>query len=1490
MSCVVRWQPAKDYVPSQSAVSGLSGAKKLSLSLGDLTKDKMKSRKIGVTLGTYIITSSKKIKGRAPPPPIHCTSKPRMEHMSSSDSDGTGNQSTEESKENVLHRKVDLTICFPDGQQKAVTVDGSKAVMDFLVDLCSQHHLNPAQHTLEVRSGSSQQPLTLRPNTLIGTLDVQTVFLKEKVTEVKVRKPPPKIPEKTVRLVVNFLGTQKAVVRVNPAVPLRNILPAVCEKCEFNQENVTLLRDAFSKEELDMSQSLNDLGIKELYAWNSKIEKNRNLSSGSDTTDKEKKGIFGFLRSFKKGNKNEGSIGNLDGDDYEEVFRTASTSGNRCEGFLTAPSSPTVNSRSATLGASLSLSNISGIGAGTEMKKRKAPPPPKSPAEENAAAKTPEAQTAEPVYTTVKKEKQKTKRKAPPPPTLQMPNEKTEDLENRSSTAQHEGICHNLCLVSDCGIKGPPWECSGNGRQVPQKPPRGTSRSPPQLIIPPPPPYPPPDNDITDPPVFENGATVTGPTRPIPAKRGKHLSRWSRVSSEEVSTTDDAGSVNSYTEDSGIVSSPSDNVSIDLQNNGTKRRENNNKGTEADETYTVYLQPNRAESFTSEDSLSLHTSSVIADDEVSLVRNGEEDHFIAAQFQETLAELDEDSEDLDDGDNDDSNLISSQSSTVSEESNPYQDFREHGASVPVTIIDEVPEIPNYSLKSHIIPPAKEYNAIQQTSVVGNTKNNYVSDGESIARKTNVTANNTLPPGSHIKKSSMDSSKLSAENFRSSTSKHDYSTNASYKQNNTKENSSLKQSMSAPTIKASNPVRPVKDRADVMPDHKQKVEIKDSHGAQHNMIKVIEPAKPTLWRQQTYEPKVGMTTFTVVPPKPDVKKYDRNVSLTASAIKIDDLGNLISPQSSFEKDESVNVKNETEGPLVERAKEFWRSNSVDSQAADSKELSVRRFISVKNQKPNQAPENKPNSSSSISSTPPLPINKLNDRNNGSQQTKPVPAAVPHMIIMENTSKTKIDMPFLKPILNERVTGLQHNKAVTAQHENMIIIENTIKGKPVLQPTHNDKVKESQQTKPAQLSTVSQERMIITEQTNKERKDLPFLKPSNRTSSQYVASAISKYTEPLNRKSTEIAEAKQETNYVNRSFPLTSASKTPRNFTVEAPKAESKPIIKQETSTHLRTNLGTSNGQVINKNPQMESISKSISDHEQLQINIKKDSPVAEKQTFNGSQSLRKNTAVTIVENSEKTTGIAPTAPVESSHPPKPPSAVPYNAFLKAVREKSQKKEQTSLIGPVKAPPIPGILTQKETKHDTDFIPSTVIDELDSAGNNILFGPKANLRPVVQKPMQQDSSLHSALMGAIQSGEGKERLRKIQSSPTDGGDRKFAEPENERSALLSAIRGHNGMSRLKKISSAAADELQTIRNKESSFEDDDSATSKTLSIPPPPLMPPPPPPPGLVAAPKLSPVFPNNSIDRRDALMEAIRSGAGASGLKKVPASVQRKRKY
>ena len=62
----------------------------------------------------------------------------------------------------------------------------SHAMMDLLVELCLQNHLNPSHHALEIRSSETQQPLSFKPNTLVGTLNVHTVFLKEKVPEEKV--------------------------------------------------------------------------------------------------------------------------------------------------------------------------------------------------------------------------------------------------------------------------------------------------------------------------------------------------------------------------------------------------------------------------------------------------------------------------------------------------------------------------------------------------------------------------------------------------------------------------------------------------------------------------------------------------------------------------------------------------------------------------------------------------------------------------------------------------------------------------------------------------------------------------------------------------------------------------------------------------------------------------------------------------------------------------------------------------------------------------------------------------------------------------------------------------------------------------------------------------------------------------------------------------------------------------------------------------------
>lgn len=78
------------------------------------------------------------------------------------------------------------------------------------------------------------------------------------------------VPQATVRMVINYKKTQKTILRVSPRVPLADHLPAICEKCEFDVESTVLLRDVNSLSALDLSCSLNDYAIREVYARDTK--------------------------------------------------------------------------------------------------------------------------------------------------------------------------------------------------------------------------------------------------------------------------------------------------------------------------------------------------------------------------------------------------------------------------------------------------------------------------------------------------------------------------------------------------------------------------------------------------------------------------------------------------------------------------------------------------------------------------------------------------------------------------------------------------------------------------------------------------------------------------------------------------------------------------------------------------------------------------------------------------------------------------------------------------------------------------------------------------------------------------------------------------------------------------------------------------------------------------------------------------------------------
>ncbi|NXQ24947.1 COBL1 protein, partial [Alaudala cheleensis] len=243
-------------------------------------------------------------KSKAPPPP----SETKSIAISPFDNTEPTNLIMEQ-KENVIDKDIELSVVLPGDVIKYTTVNGRKPMMDLLIFLCAQYHLNPSSYTIELLSAENSQ-IKFKPNTPIGMLEVEKVIVKAKQMEKK--KPAPVIPEQTVRVVINYKKTQKTVVRVSPHSPLQELIPIICSKCEFDPSHTLLLKSYQSQEPLDMTKSLNDLGLRELYAMDvsqatSPVDLNLPSFQGSYQSEnmdvlkeKENKGFFSFFQRNKK--------------------------------------------------------------------------------------------------------------------------------------------------------------------------------------------------------------------------------------------------------------------------------------------------------------------------------------------------------------------------------------------------------------------------------------------------------------------------------------------------------------------------------------------------------------------------------------------------------------------------------------------------------------------------------------------------------------------------------------------------------------------------------------------------------------------------------------------------------------------------------------------------------------------------------------------------------------------------------------------------------------------------------------------------------------------------------------------------------------------------------------------------------------------------------------------------------------------------------------
>ncbi|KAM6410705.1 protein cordon-bleu isoform 4-T4 [Pluvialis apricaria] len=1380
--------------------------------------------------------SGRRMKARAPPPPNQPSAAGRIhsEQKSPAEAAVISDQSLVSMKENMINRSVDFTVILPSGVEQKSTVQGSKAVMDLLVDLCSQYRLNPSQHSLELKSSGTQQPLSYKPNTLIGALDVQTVLLKEKVPEEKTKRPLPRVPEKSVRLVVNYLKTQKAVVRVSPEVPLHSIIPAICEKCEVSQEHVVLLRDGITGEELELTKSLEELGIKELYAWDRKREPIRKASASNDAIEKEKTRLLGLFKADRRSSKTEEHLRMNRDCDEEDVFSSASTSEGSLDGFSTAPNSPSVNSRSSSLGPSLSLGNISGMTANPEVKKRRAPPPPVvTPALQNVEMSGQEKTAAQISQGASLNDLQKKKRRAPLPPTASapptpaMPNRTEEREDKRKSTM-------------------------GDGRQVPQKPPRGTTRGPPQLVIPPPPSYPPPDTDIVDPTICYREADVTAPTELVPKQSllpahdnvyvvDDTVLELSEV--EETASESSCFASEDTTEDSGVVSSPSDIVSLDSQNDSMKLRDiklinGYMDSAEADAVYGTETCPVKNAYCVGSDSVPQSRR----DEEMASAKHENEEIFIAAQLQQTLAGLDEDLEAADDTSNSDSEYINEVLSPHMRKVEAAQDVT---VSVPVTVIDDAPEVSTFNSAGNQETETRISQNISADSVnTGSFTNKNNNAGSFDKGHTDGGAVCISKDLIHEQPSENEFSHLPVEQrrdmFESLTSSFEKRSEKNLRLDPPPKHGvkseeckfKLTPSHSKATAEIStakekiNPFNECSNRERPLKKSKSELEIKWPPAKKIEVEEV--PSTPT-WcnRPQNsgtnYEPKIGLTTFKVVPPKPEVKHFDRGVSLSSGAIKIDELGNLVGPNTGVSKHIPGTSTDESEEIRLGKVKAFWRSSSMDKQSDDSAEHLPKKSAVTTNSKPFAT----------------------------KHEHKPVCLAAP------------------KPVAPQTVT----TQVAERQSEN-------------------------ERTKPPLPVTQSQVTPLVAPAVNKDKLELPFVKPQRRTSSQYVASAIARHINVTTFKSDSMEYPEKDENKQGAGEVKTEAEVSPKRCIivakyspVETESAETRETLSSiftssQKASHRFTsgdNSGVENKVVNIRAPNQAtplSFYKKNASVPLTKSSSKDNNSAEDDHGLNSKQSITKTRLLF----DQKCETLTPTNSAASLKSPDLQGVPSFSSSSLRVTKWPPANDVSSLKA---SPELNGAAANAESEQEEkpDELDINAVSELDVNVQTNIFGPKKKFKPVVQKPVPKDTSLHSALMEAIQTGGGKEKLRKVSNSALNGNHRKpsYAEPENERSALLAAIRGHSGTSKLKKISSLASEELQSFRNAELSLRKAEDPQEEQLCIPPAPAQPPPPPPPTQLsaAAPKSSATATGNTADARQALMEAIRSGAGAAKLKKVP---------
>ncbi|XP_057195480.1 protein cordon-bleu isoform X3 [Triplophysa rosa] len=1381
-------------------------------------------------------TGGRRMKSRAPPPPRPPQPAPRRIFRNAVP-DG-GGSSGGESKENILQSSVDLHITMPTGYQTTINVDGRKALMDLLVDLCSQYHLNPTYHTLELLSPDAQ-PVAFKPNALLGALDISCALIKERVFEDKVvRKPPPKVPEKSVRLVVNYHRNQKAVLRVNPLVPLHTLVPVICQKCEFDPARVLLLTDNISNHKLDLDKSLSDLEIKELYVLDQTLVLQpkmtltpalsysaESLHSTQSLSGSEKKGLLGFLKFNRRKSKMSEDMDSLDGD---SVVDNADTNKN---GVTVVPSGLCVETRPSTLGQSQSVMNISRMSPKVELKKRRAPAPPPAPTQtmtsQNELKKrkapvpppTPTPSTPEPFIPTV----------LPTSPlrvpSIPVPMERTpvtvasttdpaddsdlshsiEDSEpvgsicssssgddavacSSSSSLAEEPVAHRAQVIAEYTISKPQAEPVLEYKEVPV--PEYKKRHIPEYKKEPVPEH---TNERVPEHKAEPAPQITTEEEPSPSPTLEETDSVMELKMDETENN----------RNSGIAWLRSAHESVETVSVGSSESFVD-QGYAASEGMAEEPSPvspsEMIQSASSVNIMSLNGGPAVAvkqskdsssdSDEGCATWGSRHSGNIQREHQPIQRQnsYEEDPEitvqihltlaDLD------ANLAdmnhSDRASVFVDDEIPVSIV---DVDIPVTTIDEVPVDDRSNIKEHEVPTLCSFPNITKQS-----RTLY----EAIQNKNNNACLmvKNVRPSSGIQKQSLPDMK---KNVSPSTDEQ--------KQLKERKLIDIKKNTSLPLVdQKQSQKNKLRDNKEHKFDTKGKAETERPNG-QNNIVSLKS-------QSQVVRPAVQ------------------------SAPKVPD--DRLNSEPAVQRLNTETVKEErtpaTKAPAIQ---------GKITQSSVSR-FGMKTFVVI----------------------PPKPA--------VSQTQKPAGSLVVGAIKIDEqgnmVTRRQINTVTEKYATNEGVTSagessLGHAKAFwsSAEKQDQSTMANqgsTVKNgdesgvfkiaeKSISEETHKEVIILERNPISVVVSNPSPaEKSSFTG----EGRDLSFLKPSKRTSSQYVASAIAKNNSIYTTKITTLQEPTESVVRVQKPF---SQQFNNENKPTNAPSLASyKPATTlKPTEGSAPSFAGPKRSQSYPRNVEKVSNSENFRSVEETLIGAGKPKYL---------DSVNKVQVITQT----------------SSH------IKPIESFS---------KEATSIPDTTSPRQMPTDFTRPPLRKK----PELQKTELQSAPNQTnMFGPLKKIKPVVFKPAQKEASLHSSLMEAIQSGEGIERLKKVSDSSSKSTVKKppYVDAENERSALLSAIRAPTNSSRLKKTKSGATKELEQLRKTE------ENRNIQTDSISPPPTSPPafvappppafcPPPPPAPNKPPLVLPAGENPEV-ARDALLEAIRSGSAAQRLRKVPVTQTR----